>query len=90
MMIALLALLAALQSQTPAPVVQVAPPSPAEPASAPAATPASAPDEVVAEAPEPGAEPVAGQARTRQACRFVEVPGRRFPVRRCRTIQVQD
>lgn len=90
MLIAVLALVVALQSQTPAPVVQVAALPPAGPVSppAPAAAPAEAP--VEAAAPEPEAEPAAEAPRTREVCRYVEAPGRRWPVRRCRTVQVED
>ena len=89
MMIAVLALVAALQSQTPAPVVQVTALSPAEstPSPAPAATPAPVEADAM---PEVEAEPVAAEPRTRQVCRYVEVPGRRFPARRCRTVPVED
>ncbi|HEY0926435.1 hypothetical protein [Brevundimonas sp.] len=88
MLIAVLALFAALQSQTPAPVVQVATLNPAPP-SAPAAAPAPAPapaESAPEPEPEAEAEPAAEEAPTRQVCRFVEMPGRRFPVRRCRTV----
>jgi len=84
MLIAVIALVVALQSQTPAPVVQVAALPPAGPAT-PEAPPATAEP-----ASEPEAEPVAEEPRTRQVCRYVEVPGRRFPARRCRTVQVED
>lgn len=92
MLIAVLALFAALQSQTPAPNVQVAALTPAAPVSAPAPTPAPAPVEAPAEAaaPEPEVEPAVEEPRTREVCRFVELPGRRFPVRRCRTIEIND
>ena len=96
MMIALLALVAALQSQTPSPpFVQVAALTPAKPVSAPAPTP-PAPAvavEATAEAeaePEPEAEPAAEPPRTREVCRYVEVTGRRFPERRCRTVEIED
>lgn len=92
MLITVLAFLAALQSQTPAPNVQVAALTPPPPASAPTSAPAPAPVEAPAEAaaPEPEAEPVEAAPRTREVCRFVDAPGRRFPIRRCRTIEVDD
>jgi NAD(P)-dependent dehydrogenase (short-subunit alcohol dehydrogenase family) len=101
MYIALLALVAALQTQAPAPqVVRVSAVAPARPATAPA-TPAApavavetAVDAVVEAAAEPevspGAEPAAPEPQTRQICRYVEVTGQRFPVRRCRTVVVED
>jgi hypothetical protein len=101
MYIALLALVAALQTQAPAPqVVRVSAVAPARPAIAPA-TPAApavavetAVDAVVEAAAEPevspGAEPAAPEPQTRQICRYVEVTGQRFPVRRCRTVVVED
>lgn len=105
MYIALLALVAALQTQAPAPqVVRVSAVVPARPATAPA-TPAApavavetAVDAVVEAAAEPevspgaevGAEPAAPEPQTRQICRYVEVTGQRFPVRRCRTVVVED
>lgn len=90
MLIAVLALVVALQSQTPAPGVQVAALPPAGPASPPAAEAAPGPAEAGdADAPDVEAAP-ADEARTREVCRYVEVPGRRFPTRRCRTVAVED
>lgn len=83
MLIALLAVVAALQTQTPPPV-PVAAPVPAAPVSVPAPAPTEAPAEV-----EPEPEPVVEEPRTREVCRFVDLPGRRFPVRRCRTVPVE-
>ncbi|GAA0639820.1 hypothetical protein [Brevundimonas lenta] len=100
MLIAVVALIAALQSQTPAPVVQVAAQPPTQPVSLPVPAPPSASVEAATEADaapesevEPEAEPEAGavaeEPRTRQVCRYVELPARRFPVRRCRTVPVE-
>jgi len=86
MLTAVLALVVLLQSQTPAPVVQAAPAPPAEPA--PVAAPVESPVEATV-VPEAEVEPEA-EARTRQVCRYVELPGRRFPVRRCRTVEAED
>lgn len=96
MSILLLALVAALQTQSAQ--VQSAPPlipvvalTPARPASVPAPAPTPAPAEAAAEVePEPEEEPVVEQPRTREVCRFVERPGWRFPERRCRTVVIQD
>jgi hypothetical protein len=85
MLIAVLALVVTLQAQTPAPVVQVAALPPAGPTSPP--PPEAAPE---AAAPEFETGPGAEEPRTRQVCRYVEVPGRRFPARRCRTVPVED
>lgn len=85
MLIAVLALVVTLQAQTPAPVVQVAALPPAGPTAPP--PPEAAPEAV---APEVEAGPGAEEPRTRQVCRYVEVPGRRFPARRCRTVPVED
>jgi len=80
----LLALVAALQTQTPTPpeVVRVAltPPPVAAPAR-PAAPPPAEVEPEVEEMPPP---------RTRQVCRYVEVTGQRFPERRCRTVVIDD
>lgn len=91
MWIALLALVAAFQTQTPqTPLVQVAALTPPpRPAAAPAPQPAAAAAEApVAEAPVAEAEPEVEQQKTRQVCRYVEVTGQRFPQRRCRTVPV--
>ena len=84
MLFSLLALVAALQTQAPAPqVVRVALNPP------PAATPAAPPVAPAAQAePEPAAEAVAEEPRTRQVCRYVEVTGQRFAQRRCRTVPI--
>ena len=83
MLFSLLALVAALQTQAPAPqVVRVALNPP------PAATPAPAPAAPAQAEPEPAAEAVAEEPRTRQVCRYVEVAGQRFPQRRCRTVPI--
>ena len=87
MLTAVLALIVLLQSQTPTPGAQ-ATASPAPPVAAPATPPPASSEE--AAAPEPQSEPVAEEPRTRQVCRFVELPGRRFPVRRCHTVEIQD
>ena len=81
MMFALIAMVAALQAKSPdvQPVSAPAPVSQPAPASAPAAEeePVVEP-EYVEEAPLP----------TRQVCRYIEVSGSRFPVRRCRTVTI--
>lgn len=84
MFFALLALVAALQTQSSTPQVSrvaLTPPRPAAEAP-PAATAPTA-------EPEPEAEPAA-EPRTREVCRYVEVTGQRFPQRRCRTVVIDD
>ncbi|WP_395650413.1 hypothetical protein [Brevundimonas sp.] len=81
MMFALIALVATLQAKGP----DVQPVS----APAPVSQPAPAPAPVVVE--EPVAEPEFVEEAplpTRQVCRYVEVSGSRFPVRRCRTVTI--
>ena len=95
MSIVLLALVAALQTQAAPPLIPVVALTPARPAPTSTPTPPSTPAPAVAEASAeveaaPEAEPVADQPKTRQSCRFVEVPGRRFPERRCRTVVIAD
>ena len=84
MLFSLLALVAALQTQAPAPqVVRVAlTPPPAETPAPPPAAPAAQPE------PEPAVETVPEAPRTRQVCRYVEVTGQRFAQRRCRTVPI--
>ena len=84
MMFALIALVAALQAKSPdvQPVSAPAPVSQPAPASAPAAE-----EEPVAE-PEYVEEAEEAPLPTRQVCRYVEVSGSRFPVRRCRTVTI--
>lgn len=85
MMFALLALVAAIQAKAPD----------VQPVSAPAPVPAPATAPVATAAPEPVMEEVAvepeeeeAELPTRQICRYVEVSGSRFPVRRCRTVTI--
>lgn len=94
MSILLLALVAALQTQSTPPVIQVVALTPARPAStAPAPTPppvattVETPAEAEVEAEE---EPAVEQPRTREVCRYVERPGWRFAERRCRTVVIDD
>lgn len=84
MLFTLLALVAALQTQTPTPpeVVRVAlTPQPLAAPARPAAPPPAEVEAEVEETPPP---------RTRQVCRYVEVTGQRFPERRCRTVVIDD
>jgi hypothetical protein len=94
MMIALLALMAALQTQPAKPVA--APPIVIVPVSRPAPTPPlpaetpppaaeTADTSVASEEPAYEAEP---ELPTRQVCRYVQVTGQRFPVRSCRTVTI--
>lgn len=80
MLFTLLALVAALQTQTPPEVVRVVLTPP--PAAAPATPPPAEVEPEVEETPPP--------PRTRQVCRYVEVTGQRFPERRCRTVVIDD
>lgn len=85
MLFTLLALVAALQTQTPThpEVVRVAlTPPPAVAPARPAAPPLAEVEPEVAAAPPP--------PRTRQVCRYVEVTGQRFAQRRCRTVVIDD
>lgn len=76
--------------------VQSSKPEPAQTVSTPTvstapATPSPAvPDAVSSSADtaaiEPEPEP---ELQTRQVCRYVEVAGQRFPVRRCRTVTIE-
>jgi hypothetical protein len=97
MMIALLALIAALQTQAPSPpLVQVAALRPATPVPASTSAPPASASAVVEANVEAEAEPdtedeaVEAPPRTREVCRYVEVTGRRFPERRCRTVVIED
>lgn len=95
MLIALLTLLAALQTQ---PSNSVAPiPAPIQTAGVPAISPRPfSPPPPVEAAPAPPlpaevaepAEEAEPEPQTRQVCRYVEVSGQRFPVRTCRTVTV--
>lgn len=95
MLIALLTLLAALQTQPSRPAAPI--PAPIQTAAAPAIspTPLSPPPPVEAAPAQPlpaevaePAEEVEPEPQTRQVCRYVEVSGQRFPVRTCRTVTV--
>lgn len=88
MLLALLSFVAVLQTPPPAPPQPAPPPAPPPPpATAPADPPSGEPEPAVRdEAVEEEAPPV----RTRQVCRYVDVPGQRFPSRTCRTVPVDD